>query len=142
MILSVTNQNKLNEYNNLYRNNNLKGLYIYKVYSESCFYCTLMQDEWNKLKNDEIINDISLVEIESDFKNSIENKMISDVYRYPTIFISYNNQPPIVFEEERLCKNFLSFIKNNLKKYTKRGGVSKTKRKKNKSKKSVKKSQK
>tara|TARA_B100001758_G_C18185862_1_gene491953 strand:+ start:280 stop:585 length:306 start_codon:yes stop_codon:yes gene_type:complete len=101
-----------------------------------------MQDEWNKLKNDEIINDISLVEIESDFKNSIENKMISDVYRYPTIFISYNNQPPIVFEEERLCKNFLSFIKNNLKKYTKRGGVSKTKRKKNKSKKSVKKSQK
>lgn len=128
MYLKINNKEALVKYNNLYKNNQLKGLFMYKVYSDTCYYCQLMDKEWEKFKNNEIIKKINLIEIEHEFKKNIDNELISRINRYPTILMVMNNNSVTEFNDERIENNFYHFVKESMNKQKGNGRTIKKKK--------------
>ena len=156
IILNNKNSNQKVNLKNLIRKYNL----LVKFYSDTCGYCTQMQDDWNDAvkkiynSNNKKSNKLVVLEIESNQLNNFEDngELKNQVMGYPTImFVKKGNKvKTIPFNEERTSSNFVNFafknIKNsvelkkskNMKKTKKNNKSKKTKKNKKKTKKNKK----
>jgi large-conductance mechanosensitive channel len=129
---------KIKQYNEKYKKNQLNGIYLYKIYMNNCYYCRIIRDEWSKFLKD-IDSQINVIEIERQFLPEIINPQINKVSLYPTILILKNNLNPKLFKEERTAVGFNNFVKKYINENTLTGGrmkliIKKTKNKKKKQK--------
>tara|TARA_X000000950_G_C13826890_1_gene624406 strand:+ start:82 stop:582 length:501 start_codon:yes stop_codon:yes gene_type:complete len=150
IILNNKNSNQKVNLKNLIRKYNL----LVKFYSDTCGYCTQMQDDWNDAvkkiynSNNKKSNKLVVLEIESNQLNNFEDngELKNQVMGYPTImFVKKGNKvKTIPFNEERISSNFVNFAFKNIKnsvELKKSKNMKKTK-KNNKSKKKTKKTKK
>ena len=157
IILNNKNSNQKVNLKNLIRKYNL----LVKFYSDTCGYCTQMQDDWNDAvkkiynSNNKKSSKLVVLEIESNQLNNFEDngELKNQVMGYPTImFVKKGNKvKTIPFNEERTSSNFVNFAFKNIKnsvelkksknmKKTKKNNKSKKKQKKTKKTKKNKKS--
>ena len=121
IILNNKNSNQKVNLKNLIRKYNL----LLKFYSDTCGYCTQMQDDWNDAvkkiynSNNKKSNKLVVLEIESNQLNNFEDngELKNKVMGYPTImFVKKGNKvKTIPFNEERTSSNFVNFAFKNIK---------------------------
>ena len=134
MITQLDSEKTVDLYNEKYLKNQLTGIYLYKIYMEKCYYCQIIQEEWNKfLKNVDMLK-INVVEIERTFLDKVINPKIKNISRYPTIMILKNNMNPEIFMDERTSTKLNRFVSHFIKK-SRIGGNNKSKKNKRKQKK-------
>jgi len=106
---NVNNQ----QLNNLLQNNTL----FVCVFSESCYHCINMKNEWNKFKSLIIKKKLNgtILEINAKVLPSIHNPLINNNARgFPSLFIISNNKFVTSYKLERTAGQFLQFFKKYL----------------------------
>ena len=82
---------------------------IVLIYMDGCYYCKLMESEWNKLEtNNRTSNDIVVAKVEQQHLGLLTMK--PEIKGYPTIFKNKNNNLE-EYQGERNCEGFQHFIK-------------------------------
>ena len=139
MFINVNSQSK-SKLLDKYMNNNIVCIVLY--YSDTCFYCKMMQPEWTKFeKKYNNNNDCVVAKVESINMDLLSNR--PNIMGYPTI-CKYVNGKKTEYSGDRSCSDLVKFanIKSKEKSKTNKKEQSvkkKSKSKRNKKQKSVKK---
>jgi thiol-disulfide isomerase/thioredoxin len=121
IILNSENTNQKVNLKQLLKKYNL----LVKFYSDTCGYCTQMQNDWNDAVNkiynskNKKSNKLVVLEVESSQMDNFEDggELKNQVMGYPTImFVKKGNKvKSIPFNEERISSNFVNFAFKNIK---------------------------